>query len=354
MHRMKATWLAVVIVQSLFLPNCASAAVEFCNNFREHVYVTIAYEQHSLKDKGSWFVSTGWLDVTPGLCSYFDTALVVPELYFRIETDWYKDGRQRTKTSWPAQPDQNFWVMEHSFHFYSAEKGGTPPDREARWVGFEKSFTATDGDLTETVTVSADMKLSQSISVDAPDNKPSEAPKPGLDADGQKLVDAFRTHPPGPDWLSDLGLQFSAMTTENPPLHGQASVTQKLVSADATTSNDVNLFVFESDDAASKFVGVGDTTSPYAKDAPNGTIVFGHIDREELPTKRAFYLYHVDQDKNQLWVRCIATVGRAVVMTTTVEPRGNEPLTDQLPRDKIAPAFFPLLAGVEAMTHKPD
>ena len=66
----------------------ADAEFVFCNKFPHLVYVAIAYPQ---TDGSNSWVSRGWLNIDSGNCAEFDTPLHVTALYYRAESDTYRD-----------------------------------------------------------------------------------------------------------------------------------------------------------------------------------------------------------------------------------------------------------------------
>lgn len=355
------------------LPERAFALVEFCNNFDHNVFFSIAYEQHSAKDQGSWYIARGWLEVDPTYCRYFDTALVVPTLYFRAETDYYKSGtRKSTQTFWPAKGDRSFWVQNDTFQFYDAEDGKQRPAKSARYVEFGASFTADDGDLSETVTINADGTMSQSIdatqqpsknSPPAADTTPAQQTPPpikpvqptvSLDDAGKAIVARFRNAPDDRNWLDMVDARIVDKVIDEPAGPAQSRTTYKLHNAASDITTDLSLLVFPDESAAKKFVGTADGDGSYADDQPQGLSTFGHINHDQLPSGSALYKYVVDAKAKRLWLRCATQVGRSVLLTTTSEPSGNaKPEDTNLPNDKMAEGFFPLLMGVDALTRTP-
>lgn len=97
----------------------ADAEFVFCNKFPHLVYVAIAYPQ---TDGSNSWVSRGWLNIDNGNCAEFDTALHVTALYYRAESDTYRDQGHSVSTVWGGDGDGKFAILENSnFNFWNAQ-----------------------------------------------------------------------------------------------------------------------------------------------------------------------------------------------------------------------------------------
>jgi uncharacterized membrane protein len=120
--------------------------ITFCNEFPHTVNIAIAYEQ---TDVETW-LARGWLEVETGKCYVFDTAIRVATFYYHAESEPYREGRRRVKTSWGSGKD--FSIRDSHFQTYQAEKKLSG----MRYAGFTKSPVMTGGALTATVTFLAE------------------------------------------------------------------------------------------------------------------------------------------------------------------------------------------------------
>jgi hypothetical protein len=294
---------------------------------------------------------------------------VVPTIYYRAETDFYKSGsRKSVQTVWPGKGERSFWVQNDTFQFYDAEDGKQRPTKSARFVEFGTSFTADDGDISETITINADGTVSQSIdtsqqsgknsepAVDAaPQQQPPEKPAVALDADAQAIVDRFRRASDNRHWLDMVEASTIDKVVDEPAGAAQSRTTYKLHNAASDITTDLSLLVFPDDNAAKKYVGTAGESGPYADDAPQGLSTFGHINHEQLPSGSALYKFSIDAKAKRIWLRCATQIGRSVLVTTTREPSGDAKTEDSdLPNDKMAEGFFPLLMGADALTQTPE
>lgn len=140
---------AAAVAASLLGLSGASAGpgdITFCNEFPHMVNIAIAYEQ---TDVETW-LARGWLEVETGKCYVFDTAIRVATFYYHAESEPYREGRRRVKTSWGSGKD--FSVRDSHFQTYQAEKKLSG----MRYAGFTKGPVMTGGAITATVTFLAE------------------------------------------------------------------------------------------------------------------------------------------------------------------------------------------------------
>ncbi|MDE1996611.1 MAG: DUF1036 domain-containing protein [Rhizobiaceae bacterium] len=348
---------AAAIAAALMLPGPAFAKVLFCSQLSRDIFVSIAYKQQGDDASDVSYLTRGWLSVHPGKCYYFDTALVVPKLFFRMETDWYTSGRKKTQMIWPGDDDQKFWVQDSAFQFYHAENADAKPTKDARYVPFGASLEDDSGDLSETVTINEDGSISQTIAsqqappVQTPPVQPPATTTSALDGDGQKLFDAFLSTPPNAQTLSGFELQLSKTNENLKPQYGQAEVTYGLQGTTYPTQTDLTMRIFADETSAAGFLGGGDMDAPYAKevpDSPGALTNFGHTVYKPMPDQKIFWLWHLTQAKDQIWFRCLTQVGRVVIISTTLEPVDKGQSADTLPDGTLERAVSPLLAGLKA------
>ncbi len=141
----------------------AHAAIKFCNNYKEPVYVAIAYPQN-YSDGSTGYISRGWLEVTSGNCQEFDTNIHVPFFFYRGETNWFKVKGGQQRNVW-ENDDNKFLTTVASFNYWDADKKENSNSNN-QLVGFIKSLEASTGDISETVIFEADgMHDTQQISV---------------------------------------------------------------------------------------------------------------------------------------------------------------------------------------------
>jgi len=132
----------------LFAMSGARADIIFCNKFPHLVYVAIAYPQSD----GSW-LSRGWLNIDTGDCTEFDTALHVKILYYRAESDSYRQGGESIKNVWGGQGDAQFAIWEDdNFNFWNAQTNVL----KSTLVPFTKVGETTGDALSAQVTFEAD------------------------------------------------------------------------------------------------------------------------------------------------------------------------------------------------------
>jgi uncharacterized membrane protein len=98
----------------------AEGDIMFCNKFSHRLYVAVAYPQSSAVPDFVWYLARGWLQLEPGECYVFDSALRTNTLYYHAETDRYKEGKNKTKMTWGNE--KQFAVRDAHFHLYDAEK----------------------------------------------------------------------------------------------------------------------------------------------------------------------------------------------------------------------------------------
>ncbi len=116
-HIMRLSLTAALVAAGSILSTTASHAdIVFCNQFDHLVYVAIAYPQ-----SGGSFISRGWMSLSPGDCSPFDTAIRVKTFYFRGESEPYRDGSgHKKKYSWGKGKPFAIWEKDN-FQYYDAE-----------------------------------------------------------------------------------------------------------------------------------------------------------------------------------------------------------------------------------------
>jgi hypothetical protein len=128
---------------SLLGAGAAHAEVLFCNQFGHVVNVAIAYPQ-----TGGTFISRGWLSLSPGDCAPFDTALHLKSVYFRAESERYRDERgQRTRYAWGKGRKFAMWERDN-YQYYNAEQRVLNSTLEEFTAGPETD----SGDLSVTIT----------------------------------------------------------------------------------------------------------------------------------------------------------------------------------------------------------
>ncbi|MFG1352073.1 DUF1036 domain-containing protein [Xanthobacter autotrophicus] len=142
----------------------ARADIVFCNKYPRTVFVAIAYQQTT---KG--WLSRGWLRVDTGSCGLFDSALRVPQFYYRAETDWFTGpNRKRGQSTWGQ--GEKFAVPKNagSFNYYNAATAFSG----ARLAAFSSSVTETSGEATHTITFEADGNVSRAVGFPTRDRPP--------------------------------------------------------------------------------------------------------------------------------------------------------------------------------------
>ena len=96
----------------------AKAEITFCNEFDREIYVAIAYEQ-----TGGSFLSRGWMNLMPGDCSQFDSAIRVKTFYYRAESVSYREKGQTKRYVWGDGSKDQFAVWDKdNFQYYDARK----------------------------------------------------------------------------------------------------------------------------------------------------------------------------------------------------------------------------------------
>lgn len=130
-----------VLAVSTLWGTASRAEIIFCNQFPHLIYVAMAYQQ-----TGGSFMSRGWMSLSPGDCSRFDSALRVKTFYFRAESERYRDDRgQRTKYVWGK--GRAFAISENNFQYYDAEH-----QSKATLAEFTQGPEAESGDVSAKVT----------------------------------------------------------------------------------------------------------------------------------------------------------------------------------------------------------
>jgi uncharacterized membrane protein len=125
----------------------AKADIVFCNQFARTVLVAIAYPQ---EDAG--WLSRGWLELDPGQCRPFDTAVRVKTFYYWARTDPYRNAaHQRGVNVWGEGRVFAVWDRDN-FEYWNAEERVLKSTLEPFSQGPE-----TEGDaVSATVTFDAD------------------------------------------------------------------------------------------------------------------------------------------------------------------------------------------------------
>jgi uncharacterized membrane protein len=145
---LRSTFAALAIALTSLFAGPASAAegdLTFCNKFAHRIYVAISYPQTSVPNF-VWYLARGWLQIEPGECYVFDTALKTDTIYYHAESDPYKEGKKKFTMKWGNEKE--FAVRDAHFHLYNAEKkySGT------YLAKFSKLASANGGLLTCTIT----------------------------------------------------------------------------------------------------------------------------------------------------------------------------------------------------------
>jgi uncharacterized membrane protein len=108
--------IAAVSGLIMLAPSAANADLIFCNQFTQSIYAAIAYQQQD----GSW-ISRGWLNVDPGKCASFDSALTLKGFYYRVESVPYRVNGRQVTGSW-GNGDGSFAIYENSnFQYWNAQ-----------------------------------------------------------------------------------------------------------------------------------------------------------------------------------------------------------------------------------------
>jgi uncharacterized membrane protein len=130
--------------------------IEICNSFSQTAHFAIAYAQST----GEW-VSRGWLSIVPGKCYYFDTAITVPDFYFRAQTDPYRQNGKLSKNTWGYSGDKSFCVEpndKETFNYWAAETAvGCAKNDFVPFANGTASYVS-DSDASYTLTLNADGK----------------------------------------------------------------------------------------------------------------------------------------------------------------------------------------------------
>jgi uncharacterized membrane protein len=139
----------------LAAPNAVAGEGEitFCNKFPHKIYVAIAYLQTDVNSH----LSRGWLNVETGKCYVFDTGLRVDGFYYYAESDTYKQGKDKVKTSWGK--GQKFSIRDNSFQTYNAEKDHTG----MKLVEFSKFPISSEASVTAIVTFQEDASVTSTV-----------------------------------------------------------------------------------------------------------------------------------------------------------------------------------------------
>ena len=138
---LSAVALASVVLVASPSARAGTGDITFCNEFPHKVFIAIAYNQSDVNN----YLSRGWLEIETGKCYIFDTAIRVPSFYWRAESEPYKDGKHRVKTSWGD--DKSFAVRDANFQSYNAEKVYSG----MHFAGFNKGPESSGGPITATI-----------------------------------------------------------------------------------------------------------------------------------------------------------------------------------------------------------
>jgi hypothetical protein len=121
---------ALLLAASIATAKADFTPISFCNNFKQRLYIALAYQQ----DDSSW-ISRGWLEVQPGTCRVFDSAIHLVKFYWRAESAWYVDSSsgKKSRTLWGDKGRMKFAIVESAhFNLYQA----TAPDSRSQLAGF--------------------------------------------------------------------------------------------------------------------------------------------------------------------------------------------------------------------------
>jgi len=136
--------LALAIAAFLASGSVARAQIIFCNKIDHYVNVTIAYPQSD----GS-FISRGWLSLAPGKCGPFDTALHVSTVFFRAETERYRDANGHwAREFWGKGRKFAMWENDN-YQYYNAERRVL----NSTLAEFTATPEVKNGELSATITI---------------------------------------------------------------------------------------------------------------------------------------------------------------------------------------------------------
>jgi uncharacterized membrane protein len=162
--------MLLALCSLLAMPNAfaAEGEISFCNEFPHKVYVAIAYLQTDVNN----YLSRGWLNIETGKCYVFDTALRLSTFYYYAESEPYKDGKKKVKTSWGK--GKQFAVRDAHFQSYNAEQKYSG----MYFVEFSQGPEASGGALTTTITFLEDGRSMTTIPAPNKGDGKAEAPTP--------------------------------------------------------------------------------------------------------------------------------------------------------------------------------
>lgn len=158
----RAIWFC--LAASIFCASAspASANIIFCNQFTQEVYVALVYEQFGRDGKHSGWVGRGWLWLRPGQCKDFDSALAVPEFYWRAETNLYQVGDKKYRNNWPhtEHGDKYFWDLVEDFNLYDTDR--RPTNSKPTLSSYKKSALSASGPIAVEITFTKEGEIATS------------------------------------------------------------------------------------------------------------------------------------------------------------------------------------------------
>ncbi|MFT3731756.1 MAG: DUF1036 domain-containing protein [Hyphomicrobium sp.] len=156
----RVAWLGVSISLLLVGSSPASSHIIFCNEFTQEIFVAIAYEQFDRNGKHSGWIGRGWLWLRPGKCNDFDSALAVPEFYWRAETNLYQVGDKMHRYNWPHADggDKYFWDLTEDFNLYDTDQ--RPTNSKPTLSAYRKSALSANGPINVEYTFTKDAEVS--------------------------------------------------------------------------------------------------------------------------------------------------------------------------------------------------
>jgi uncharacterized membrane protein len=162
----KAIFGAVAVVLQFFVPFSTSLAagklinIKICNGYAQPIYFAIAYQQST----GDW-LSRGWLKAPSGNCYFFDTALSLPEFYYRAQTNRYRENGRLAQDTWGNTGTRSFCVdkkLQDTFNIWLADQASNYCDY-VPFVSFREGTNfglSSDVDVSYTLTFQPDGSVS--------------------------------------------------------------------------------------------------------------------------------------------------------------------------------------------------
>jgi len=96
----------------------AQAGIEFCSSFPHKIFVAIAYSQD-----GQFWISRGWLELDNGDCSEFDASLHPATIYYRGESETYRNAKGVSVSTVWSGTGHKFAIWENdNFNYWSANQ----------------------------------------------------------------------------------------------------------------------------------------------------------------------------------------------------------------------------------------